>query len=247
MLALGTRDRSERTRRETVIKPDLVGAKSEWMATGTDPKLSPTIFLIEQPPGMALPAHFHHNNQFQIFVEGGGKIGPRSLSPVTVHYAGAYTAYGPLVAGPEGLKYFTVRTVCETGGVMVAQSDGQWPAGPRRHATAAPVLPRLAADLAAISEVEETTIIATAEDGLAVRSYAVPPKTTMPALDTGLGEGAFLFIVSGSVIVDGAELKHWESVYVSRDEEIPSIAAGAEGAQVLLLVPPKLDEVYARN
>ena len=247
MLALGTRDRSERTRRETVVKPDLVGAKSEWMATGTDPKLSPTIFLIEQPAGMTLPAHFHHNNQFQIFVEGSGKIGPRALSPVTVHYAGAYTAYGPLAAGPQGLKYFTVRTVCETGGVMVAQSEGQWPAGPRRHATAKPLAPRSAADLLAMREAEETTVIPTAEDGLAARSYAVPPKTTIPSLDPGLGEGAFLFIISGSLIVNGAELTPWESIYLSRDEVVPSITAGAEGAHFLLLVPPMLDEAYARN
>jgi hypothetical protein len=244
MLVLGTRERSERTRRETIVKPDLVGAKSEWMDSGKDPNLSPTIFLIEQPAGMTLPAHFHHNNQFQLFVAGSGKIGPRKLQPLVVHYAGAYTAYGPLVAGPEGLKYFTVRTAHEAGGVIVAKSDGFWKEGPRRHATSKPLAEMDADGLSGLEAIEEEVIFPPSEDGLAAYRYSVPPGGVLPAPDRGEGEGAFFFVVVGELVLGTVRLKRWESFYISSDEEFPEIGAGAGGAQCLFLVPPKLDPAY---
>ena len=54
-------------------------------------------------------------NQFQLFVDGQGTIGPEQIRPITVHYAGAYTGYGPIMSGPQGLKYFTIRSAFESG------------------------------------------------------------------------------------------------------------------------------------
>lgn len=85
--------------------------KGEWMESGQDPRLSPTVFLVEQPANTTLKTHFHGENQFQVFVRGSGSIGRETISPMTVHYAGAYTGYGPLLSGPEGLFYFTIRAV----------------------------------------------------------------------------------------------------------------------------------------
>jgi hypothetical protein len=41
---------------------------------------------------------------------------------VVVHYAGAFTGYGPLIAGPQGITYFTLRPVCESGFIPLAQA-----------------------------------------------------------------------------------------------------------------------------
>ena len=79
------------------------------MDSGDDPTLSPTVALIEQPAGFEFMPHFHRQNQFQVFVGGSGSLGRHALAPVVVHYAGAYTGYGPLLAGPEGIQYFTLR------------------------------------------------------------------------------------------------------------------------------------------
>src|SRR5678816_3651970 len=102
---------------ETVVVDGDTYIKSEWMANVTggsgDAELSPTVFLVEQAPNVSLRTHFHRQNQFQIFVRGSGTIGRHPLGPLMVHYAGAYSGYGPLVAGPEGLAYFTLRTVFE--------------------------------------------------------------------------------------------------------------------------------------
>lgn len=244
MIAFGRRTTGEAMRRDLQLRDGAVGKKGEWMESGEDTLLSPTVFLIEQPPNATISAHFHHNNQFQVFVEGGGKIGPRALAPVTVHYAGAYTAYGPLVAGPEGLKYFTLRTVCERGAIVVARSEGLWPEGPRRHATSKPVELFDAAALKALSAPATTEVLPVAEDGLAAASVALPPHGTMPPVEIGVGEGVFLLVLSGSVDLAGEQLVERESIYVSTDEPFPAIVAGDAGAQLLTLVPPQRNPVY---
>src|SRR5688572_4441868 len=104
------------------------------MESGNDPRLSPTVFLVEQPPNTTLQPHFHRQNQFQLFVGGGGTFGRAPLQPITVHYAGAYTAYGPLVAAGQGIQYFTIRPVCESGFIPVAEREQKMIRGPKRHA-----------------------------------------------------------------------------------------------------------------
>ena len=247
MLAVGRRSLSEQTLRRTTTPDGLVGGKSEWMNSGDDPQLSPTIFLIDQPPSMALPAHFHHNNQFQLFVEGGGRIGARKLTPVTVHYAGAYTAYGPLVAGDAGLKYLTIRTVLEAGGVMVSKSDGLWPEGPRRHATSEALPPVSALELRSNSEVLTKDLFSPQDDGLAAKSIMVPPRQRIDAPQRTAGEGVFLVVLSGALIHAGEELKEWESLYLSEGETFPDISAGETGVHLLELFPPIKDPAYAHS
>lgn len=92
------------------------------MASGCDPARSPTVALIEQPAGFEFMPHFHRHNQFQVFVGGSGSIGRHALAPVVVHCAGAYTDYGPRVAGPEGIQYFTLRPVA-------SRASSRWHSG----------------------------------------------------------------------------------------------------------------------
>jgi len=106
------------------------------MTSDAAPLLAPMIFLVEQPAGLVLPGHFHRSNHFQVFAAGAGKIGPKTLEPIIIHCAGAYTAYGRLAAGPDGLKYLMIRPALERGVQMVAETPAvEWPKGPRVHAT----------------------------------------------------------------------------------------------------------------
>lgn len=244
MIAIGRRSTGEAMRRDLQLRDGAIGKKGEWMVSGEDRQFSPTVFLIEQPPNATISAHLHHNNQFQVFVRGSGKIGPRPLGPVTVHYAGAYTAYGPLVAGPEGLQYFTLRTVCERGAILVRNAEGQWPDGPRRHATSKPLEVIAPSDLAGLNEPANVDLLPPAEDGLAATSIALPPHAPLPPIKIGAGEGVFLVMLSGEVELAGEWLGEHESVYVSREEAFPAVAAGAAGAHLLALVPPQRDPVY---
>jgi hypothetical protein len=245
MLAIGRRTTSQQTRRQRVFPTGAIGAKSEWMMTGEDPKFSPTVFLYEQPADQTLAAHFHHNNEFQVFVEGNGKVGARVVKPVTVHYAGAYTAYGPIVAGPAGLKYFTIRTVHESGAVLVSKAQGRWPAGPRRQATSKPFGIRPTNELESLHESNTAVILPCEEDGLSVTSVELPPRTALPPTSVGAGDGVFLLILAGSLLGAEEQLNEYESLYVTADTGLPALRAGERGAHLLVLIPPRRDPAYS--
>jgi hypothetical protein len=66
-------------------------------------------FLVQTPPGGVIWPHFHGSNQFQLFTGGSGKFGRHNIGVGSVHYADAYTPYGPIVSGAGGLDFLTLR------------------------------------------------------------------------------------------------------------------------------------------
>jgi hypothetical protein len=243
MIRLGTRANGE-LRRRTIPVLDDSYFKAEWMESGVDPVLSPTVALIEQPPNSVLVPHFHRQNQFQLFVDGSGTIGAAELSPLTIHYAGAYTGYGPLVAGPDGIKYFTMRSVCETGLVPIAEAREKMVRGPKRHAQSGPLRPASAAELGALTAVQTEAVIPLAEDGLGAEVICLPAGAMLLPQRHPASAGFFLVVLSGTLNHADTQLKPWESLFVSADDTSPALAVGTGGAQVLVLHLPCKASVY---
>lgn len=75
----------------------------------------PMAYLVEQAAGAVVDPHFHEVDQFQLFTQGSGRIGTHRVDGVTVHYAGAYSPYGPIAAGSQGLSYLTLRRQWDSG------------------------------------------------------------------------------------------------------------------------------------
>ena len=53
-----------------------IAGKTDWLEMGKDASLSPSVFLVDLPPGSVLDTHFHRENQFQLFTQGEGSIRP---------------------------------------------------------------------------------------------------------------------------------------------------------------------------
>ena len=242
MIKLGTRTNGE-LRRRTIPVLDGSYFKAEWMESGTDASLSPTVALIEQPPNSVLVPHFHRQNQFQLFVDGSGSIGPSALSPLSIHYAGAYTGYGPLVAGPEGIKYFTMRSICETGLVPISDAREKMLRGPKRHAQCGPIDIASEAVLLALTAVQTEAVIPLADDGLGAEVIYSPGDLKL--LPQRLPAAGFFFVVlAGTLIYADAQLGALENVFVSAGEILPVFSAGKGGLQVLVLHLPRKESVY---
>jgi len=80
-----------------------------------DATLYPMAFLVEKDPGAVVHPHFHRADQYQVVVAGGGRLGRHALAGVEVHYTDAYSAYGPIVAGEDGIAWFTLRNAWDPG------------------------------------------------------------------------------------------------------------------------------------
>jgi hypothetical protein len=243
MIVSGTRAGGA-ARRRAAPAMGVVFHKGEWMDSGDDPTLSPTVSLIEQPAGFEFMPHFHRQNQFQVFVGGSGRLGRQSLVPVVVHYAGAYTGYGPLVAGPEGLQYFTLRPVCEAGFIPLTERQEKMIPGPKRHAHSEGIEVASPDEMRGWTQVREDFVIPLGEDGLGARLVQLPPHRTWSCGHPAGSQGQFLFMLAGTLTAAGHALGRWEQVYATYDEPMPMARAGDGGAQLLMLSVPRKAAPY---
>ena len=131
--------------RECVGGPDIGVWRTFFMAPGPGSR-EPQAFLVEYVPGRVLRKHFHDVDEFQLVVAGDGVLGHHRLQVGTLHFARAHTGYGPIVAGPQGLSFLTLR----------AQRDSAGPQWLPEHRDALLQVPRRqpwqAADLATFAD-----------------------------------------------------------------------------------------------
>lgn len=243
MITFGTQAQAAAKRR-AISAMGVTFHKAEWMESGEDPVLSPTVSLIEQPAGFEFMPHFHRQNQFQIFVGGSGSIGAHALAPVVVHYAGAHTGYGPLVAGPLGIQYFTLRPVAESGFIPVAQHRERMIRGPKRHAQSQQIAISTPEALLGLGEIEDSFVIPLGDDGMGARLLRMPPRLSLEVVHPPGCQGQFIFVLEGAVELAEREIARWEQLYATRDEPIACLTASAAGAQLLCLSVPHQADPY---
>lgn len=247
MVWTGSAARARQTRHARSLPEGFAFFRSEWMEGGRDPLLSPTVFLVEQPPGSVLAPHFHTQNQFQVVMSGSGRLGAHEVATGSVHYAGAFTGYGPVVAGPQGLNYFTLRPVFETGANFTATARDKMVRGPKRHMQGPPLPQADAAQLGALSGPAWLHAIAPQPDGLAASACYLPPGGRAEA-PTPAASGQFQLVMAGTLRDADGQLGLWESRYLPAGEPGGTLLAGPEGLQVLLLqVPAKAGEYLGRG
>ena len=244
MIVTGTRAHGEMRRRFLQLPDGFSYHKGEWMESGQDPLLSPTVFLIEQGAEKVLPTHWHRENQFQVVVGGAGTMGHHEIGPIMVHYAGAYSGYGPIIAGPQGVMYFTIRAVHEQGAMMAATDRERMVRGPKRQMTSERYQPLDDAGMAALGAPHCADLIPPAPDKLAAQVWQLPPGGSAMALEPAGSSGQFLMVLAGALHHADQALGQWETVFVSADEPAQWLQAGEAGAQVLLMQIPVKADVY---
>jgi hypothetical protein len=202
--------------RSDLIAPDA-GAPGRH-ATDWEPQA----FLVEQDAGQTILPHYHEQDEFQVIVEGGGRFGRHEVRPVTVHYAGRHTGYGPIEAGPEGLWYFSLRAHADPGARFLPEWRDRIGKGPKRH---------ILAESFAGQAAGTRTVIEPQPDGIAAWALGVAPgeKLLPPALPAGAAR--YYLVLAGQL----ADLPRMSVVFAS---EAFGAVAGPEGACVLCLQFP---------
>lgn len=199
----------------------------------------PVGYLIEQERNATILPHFHQANQFQVIVAGHGHLGKQAVGPVTVHYAGAFTPYGPIVSAEEGLFYFTLRDAYDPGARFMPESRADLPRVRRRHATAASERPAAPDALAELAAPDQRTLIETEADGLGACLVRLPPLASWSGPAPGTGGGQFYLVLAGGVRLDDRSLGALALIHVGADDAPPHLAAGDGGAEVLVMQFPR--------
>ena len=237
MIRTGTLEAARAERRHHILPNGAGYWRNGLIASPPDAAVAPQAFLVEQDPGTVIDPHFHLENEFQVMVGGSGSLGRHLVEPVSVHYAGAHTGYGPITAGAEGLSYFTLRARMDTGAQFLPGARDKMQRVPKRHLLGQTVRPCEAFDLAARRESEVVTILAPESDGIAAWMLRVPPAGTAAA-PVPPGGGRFLLVIGGVLEQNGERLPRHSTVFVSAEEPALELRAGNEGLEVLVLQFP---------
>ena len=211
-------------------KPDLTEA-------------SPIAYLVEQGPRHELRAHFHEADQFQIFVNGNGRIGGHGAAPGMGHFVGPFSGYGPIVGGEEGVAYMTLRNTWDPGAQFLPENLERIRAkrSSRREVTFQVPAPVDDIELSALREMSVLPLIVPQPDGLAASSYVMPPGDCVTGPDAAEGGGQFWLVMAGQMLdpEKGRPLLRLSMAFV-RPDDPPYIAkAGSGGLHVVLLQFPR--------
>jgi hypothetical protein len=209
------------------------------MAPGTpDPALDalfPMAFLVEQDPGSTASAHYHQQDQFQVVVGGHGTMGLHDICPVTVHFAGAHTAYGPIKASPDkGVWYFTLRNGFDPGARFMTMPENRIALRTianrsHREAVAGPLpIPTAATE----------TLLGPDPDGMAAWRYTIAPGQPITGPDPAQGRGQYWIVTAGSLTHSVENLPKMSCAFVYPEDSAFRAAAGADGAELIAMQFP---------
>lgn len=206
----------------------------------------PQAFVVEQLPGTIVGSHFHISNQFQVIVAGSGTLGRHPVAPISVHYAGGHTGYGPITAGEHGLAYMTLRAQFNAGPNHLPQSRSALKDVTRRFELADNIHVSDAQELARTAGGVMEPLIAAEEGGLAASILRLGPNASLtPALPYA-GGGQYWLVVAGELVHQGQLLPRMSCLFIGPEEQVLLAQAGPQGAQVLLLQFPREVEAQPR-
>ena len=188
--------------------------------------------------------HFHGVTQFQLFPSGSGMLAKTELRPLMLQYKDHHTGYGPLVAGPHGLTFISLRNRTGNSHPVYLSKPGyreQLKPSKRRNwvtphipLSTRPVL-QYRKDVAWEALYDAAKI----DDELSAHIVRLGAGLSTPGLDPQAGGGCYLFVANGSLEISGQSLPEWSMVYVDPDEAAYEIRAGTLGAEVLVMQFPK--------
>lgn len=224
----------------------FIGKNRNTLKEGEAPpesgSLYPMAFLVEKEPAAVVRPHFHEADQFQVIVQGGGRLGQHDIGTVAVHYTDAWSAYGPIVAAEEGVSWFTLRNAWDPGAQYMPGARTKLREARARHqhreSTCGPMAPWPVHELAQLDGVETVTEMEAA-DGMASWRFRLPAGARAVGPDPGNGSGQFWLVLSGEASCGEPALLPVEScVFVGPEDGGLRLAAGPEGAELVCVQFP---------
>lgn len=186
--------------------------------------------------------HFHGVTMFQLFIAGFGTIGNRGqvLKPLTVQFKDHHTAYGPIVAGPQGISFVAMRM--KTGNSQPTYLDKpgyreELKPSKRRNLTSEPVNFSIEPVMQDRKEAVWEPLLK-GDDEMCAQVLRLGADMSVKGPDPKAAGGYYLFVGNGSLICKGEELPLWSMVVVENNEPEFEIKAGSKGVEVLVLEYP---------
>lgn len=215
--------------------------RTQFIDHRREPALGPHVFMIENSENRSLDTHFHDVDQFQIVIGGNGSLGKHALAPYSVHFARAFTPYGPLVSGSGGggLAYITVRA--RTDPVPKAQRLPQHRSKLENMPNRKPWQVTGHASFGRSSIDDALQPVEGVSDAYGMAAYTLELAAGQEATSTApvSGDGQCIVILQGSMIHNNVRKRGVTVIFVPPGDRSFQIKAGEEGLKAVVLNFPK--------
>jgi hypothetical protein len=226
--------------------------KKHWCSDIFGPRYSyakapgPQALMVDMEPGEVVRPHFHGTAQFQLFPAGAGTIGRKNepIQSLMVQFKDRHTAYGPLVAGPNGLTFVSLRVFTGVSAPVYLDDpqlrDKLKPSKRRNWLS-----PRLALSTVSVLRHRAAPVWeplwdpATIDDEMNAQLLRLGAGQSVAGPDPKRAAGYYVFAVNGSMLHNGQDLGPWSMAVVEPTEDTFTISAGAKGLEALVLEFPQ--------
>ncbi len=195
------------------------------------------------PQGVVDP-HFHRMDQWQVLLNGAGKLGKQPIEALSLLYTDGYTPYGPITAGDTGVEYFDLHADNDWGAYY---GNAQMMPGHRsrlRHKAGRTFAIKVE-DRSRPAErgaCRLTKLMEPLDDNTMAWQLRGGPDAQLTGLSPAGTRGLWYFVASGSVSINGQEIPEKRGVFVGPGEAAPQFRAGAAGANILIMAYGLRDE-----
>jgi hypothetical protein len=205
----------------------------------------PQATMTDMAPGESLVPHFHGVTQFQLFAAGSGTIGKANepLQPLVVQYKDHHTAYGPVIAGPQGLSFMALRIKTGDSAPVYLDRPGyreKLQPSKRRNWISKPVVLSTRPVMQFREEAAWESLFdpAKTDDEMFAQVLRLGAGQKAAGPDPKKGGGYYVFVANGTLVKDSKELPLWSMVVVESNEPGFEICAGGSGLEALILQYP---------
>ena len=212
--------------------------RTDFMVAPKDRPDLPQAFLIESTPGRVLNTHFHEVDQFQIVIHGGGTLSRHRLAAPGVHFARAFTPYGPITNDAQGIGFMTLRARRD---VMDAQfiSERRW-----RLDEIADRKPWQFTQMPQFSSAERGLSMQSIEGlkderGLDGWSLVMAPNAETGLPDPSTSDGQYVVVLKGEVVHEQLTYRGLTVIHVAPEEKALRLRTGESGLEAIVLNFPR--------
>jgi hypothetical protein len=224
----------------TFVRQGKAGPKyyrTELFSVAAD-EAGPQAHLGDHPAESVIRPHFHTVEQFQVYVRGDAMLGKKAVSPTTVQYTDGFTPYGPIVAGPEGVAFFTLRPRYDAGAKYMPESRDKLEQKARRNLVWSKRVDSIETMMLGHSS-RIDVIFDPQPDGLGAWLVRTGPGTRVPSPSSSAsGGGQYWIPMTGPVWCGASELAPWSCLFAEASSPTPVLTTGSAGSDVLVLQFP---------
>jgi len=203
----------------------------------------PQALITEMNADETILPHFHGVTQFQIFPCGSGKMAKQEVSPLMLQYKDHHAAYGPLVAGPNGLTFIALRKETGDSAPVYLSKPGfreKLKPSKRRNWLSSPISLSTRPVLEYRTEVsweplfDQDKIV----DELSAHMLRIGSNMLFDGPNPKNSAGYYVFVANGSLDIKGEIYPLWSLVFVDTNEKSFEIKAGKHGLEALVMQFP---------